>query len=58
MPGDIILHMCAKNYDQMLYGSWDVVRDGWTDGQTDRQKKWHIEVGAPPKNYQIPKISV
>ena len=21
-----------------------------TDGQTDRQKKWHIEVGAPPKN--------
>ena len=22
----------------------------WTDGQMDRQKKWHIEVGAPPKN--------
>ena len=21
----------------------------WTDGQTDGQKKWHIEVGSPPK---------
>ena len=27
--------------------------DGWTDGQTDGQKKWHIEVGAPPKNNKI-----
>ena len=27
-PGDIIiLHMCTKNYDQMLYGSWDMVHD-------------------------------
>ena len=26
--GDIIiLHMCIKNYNQMMYGSWDVVRD-------------------------------
>ena len=25
--------------------------DGGTDvGQTNRQKKWHIEVGAPPNN--------
>ena len=23
--------------------------DGQTDGWTDRRKKWHIEVGAPPK---------
>ena len=23
----IILHMCTKNYDQMMYGSWDMVRD-------------------------------
>ena len=23
--------------------------DGQTDGQTDRWKKWHIEVGVPPK---------
>ena len=28
MPGDIIiLHMCTKNYDQMMYGSWDMVCD-------------------------------
>ena len=24
--------------------------DGWMDRQTDGRKKWHIEVGAPPKN--------
>ena len=24
----------------------------WTDRRTDRQKKWHIEVGAPPKKWQ------
>ena len=33
MP-DIILHTCMKNYDQMIYSSWDIVRDG--------RKKWHI----------------
>ena len=27
-PGDIIiLDMCIKNYDQMMYGSSDMVRD-------------------------------
>ena len=27
-PGNIIiLHMCTKNYDQMMYGSWDMVCD-------------------------------
>ena len=33
-PSDIIiLHMCTKNYDQMMYD----LRDGaqWMDGQTD-----------------------
>ena len=38
--------------------------DGWTDGWVDKQmdgqtKKWHIEVGALPKNkwdYQSEKI--
>ena len=31
-PRDIItLHMCAKNYDHMLYWSWDMVCDGWTE---------------------------
>ena len=34
MPGDtIILHMCTKNYDQMLYGSWDMVRDERMGGE-------------------------
>ena len=48
--GDIIiLHVCNKNYDQMMYGSWDMVHDRRTDGQTNSQKKWHIEVGDPPK---------
>ena len=27
-PGDIIvLHKCTKNYDQMMYSSWDMVHD-------------------------------
>ena len=46
-PGDIIiLHTCTKIYDQIMYGSWDMLRDGRTDGR----EKWHKEVGAPPKN--------
>ena len=53
MPEDIItLHKCTKNYDHMMYGSWDMVYNRWTDGETDRtdgQKKWHIAVGTPPK---------
>ena len=50
---DLILHMCTKNYDQMMYSSWDMVHEKRTDGQTDGQKKWHIEVGAPPKKRNI-----
>ena len=46
-PGDIIiLYMCTKNNDHMMYGSWDMVRN--RHKQMDWQKKWHIEVGAPP----------
>ena len=53
IPEDmIILHMCAKNYDQMMYGSWDMLHDRRTDKQTNGQKKWHVEVGAPPKKKQ------
>ena len=54
-PGDIIiLHMCAKNYDQMMYGSWDMVCNGRMDKQTDRQTEGQMEKvtyrgGAPPK---------
>ena len=41
----IILHMFTKNYDQMMYGSWDMLHDRqmdkWmnrrADGPTDRQ---------------------
>ena len=55
-PWDIIiLHMCTKDYDSMMYGSLDMVCDGWTD-RRDRQtegrtvqKKWHKEVGGPSK---------
>ena len=25
MPGDINLHLCTKNYDQMMFGSWDML---------------------------------
>ena len=27
IPADIILQKCNKNYDQMPYCSWDMVRD-------------------------------
>ena len=34
--GDIIiLHTCNKNYDQMMYSSWDIVCNGQTGRQTD-----------------------
>ena len=37
-PGDIIiLHLCTKNYDQMMYGSWDMVCDRRSNRQTDRK---------------------
>ena len=29
--------MCTKNYDRMVYSSWDKVRDRRTDGRTDGQ---------------------
>ena len=45
-PRDIIiLHTCAKNHDQMIYGSWDMLRNGQVEGW----KKWHTEMGARPK---------
>ena len=35
--GDIIiLQIYTKNYDLIMYGSWDRVCDGWTDRWTDR----------------------
>ena len=54
--------MCTKNYDQIMYGSWNMVHDGQTDGWTyghiDRQKKWHIEVGALPKNWKKKSLTI
>ena len=40
MPGDNILHMFTKNYNQMMYSSWDMVCDGQivgkqTEGKSD-----------------------
>ena len=32
----IILHMCTKNYDHMMHGFWDMVRDRWLDRQTEK----------------------
>ena len=37
--GDIIiLRMCNKNYDHMMYGSWDMVSDRWMNRWMDRPK--------------------
>ena len=60
----IILHMCTKNYGQMMYSSSDMVRDGQTDGQTDGKSdisRWvphlknesHFLIGKT-KNFNIP----
>ena len=47
----IILHMRTKNYDQIMYGSWDRVHNAWAERQMDRQmdEKNDIDVDAPPK---------
>ena len=38
IPGDIIIsHMCTKNYNPMMFGSWDMVCDRWMDRGTDRK---------------------
>ena len=38
LPRDIIiLHMFTTNNDDMIYGSWNMMRDGQTDRRTDRK---------------------
>ena len=56
-PGDIIIwQMCTKNRDHMVYGSWDMVCDRWTDGQMHRQmEKVTYRDGCPT---QEPTIAV
>ena len=31
----IILDICTKNWDQMMYGSWDIMQNRRTDGKSD-----------------------
>ena len=31
----IILHTCTKNYEQMMYGSWDMLHNRRTDGHME-----------------------
>ena len=39
-PGDIIiLHMCTKNSNQIMYGSWDMVDEERTDRQANGGKE-------------------
>ena len=37
----------TKNYDQMMYGSWDMVCDRWTNGKSDIQS-WvsHLKISS------------
>ena len=45
IPGDIIiLHMCTKDYNHMVYSSWDMLRDRQVDGPT---KKLTYRCGCP-----------
>ena len=37
-PGDIILQMCTKNYDQMMQGSRDMVHEKQTGRLMDRRE--------------------
>ena len=39
IPGDIILHMCTKNYDLMMYGYRDMVPDRQMDRKSDIQRR-------------------
>ena len=40
----IILHMCTKNYDQMIPAIW-CTTDGWRDGETDRRTDGRMHAG-------------
>ena len=51
MPGDIILHMCTKNYDQIMYSSWEIVCDRRTFGKSEDRGG-----GAHPKNQNLKKM--
>ena len=42
---NIILHMSTKNYDQLIYGSWDIMV---CDRRTDRQMEKVTYRGGGP----------
>ena len=50
LPGDIIiLHLCTKNYDHVMYDFWDMVHDGRAEGQVvDGQMEKVIYRGRCP----------
>ena len=45
-PRDIILHKCTKNYDHMMYCSWDMVCDAQTENKWT--EKGNYRGGCPP----------
>ena len=52
-----LFHTFDQKYD-MMYGSSDMVHNRKMDRPTNWQKKWHIEVGAPPKNCNDPTVII
>ena len=40
-PGDIILHICTKNYNQMMCSSLDMVHSRLMDRRTDKKSDIH-----------------
>ena len=51
-PRDIIiLHTCTKNYDQVMYGSWDMVHD-----RCNYYSFWAIFCPFTPKKWKFEKL--
>ena len=50
----MILHQCTKKLMYVRYTiTWCTIEELWFG--EDGRKKWHIDVGAPPKNIWIAK---
>ena len=49
LPGDIIiLHICNKNYDHIMYSWWDTICNQWTEWQMKEQiEKVTYKGGSP-----------
>ena len=48
-------HHFTHVYQKLWLDDVRFLRNGarWTDGRTDRRKKWHIEVGAPSNKLRL-----